>query len=121
MTRSSLLTAGAMLTFSVAMLIVVFGVVASSGVYGSRMAWLLGIALPLLVATVLLARTAARSTARAHGGPSPSPGRHPGSGFGARMVLVASVVLLGIPVALAGALLSVYALFFVAHGVSLLR
>jgi hypothetical protein len=37
------------------------------------------------------------------------------------MVLVASVVLLGIPVALAGALLSVYALFFVAHGVSLLR
>jgi hypothetical protein len=36
------------------------------------------------------------------------------------MLLVAALVLIGIPVALAGALLSVYAMIFVLHGISLL-
>ena len=120
MTRSSLLTVGAILTFTAAVLVVVFGVVATSGVYGSRMAWLLGVALPLLVLTVLLASAADRSVARTHGG-SPSSTRRSGRAPGARAVLVAALVLLGIPSAFAGALLAVYALIFVVHGVGLLR
>jgi len=36
------------------------------------------------------------------------------------VLLATALVLIGIPVALAGALLSVYALIFVLHGISLL-
>ena len=120
MTRSTLLTAGAMLSFAAAALVMVFGVIATSGVYGSRMAWLLGVALPLLVITMLLARVAPRPAARVHEETPSSPG-HAGPGLdGRRTLFVAALVLLGIPVALAGTLLSAYAFIFVVHGISLL-
>jgi len=110
-----------MLAFGAAVLVVIFGVIATSGVYGSRMAWLVGVALPLLVMTMLLARLGAHAGARTHQGPSRSPGG-PGAGSGARTALfVAALALFGIPVALACALLSVYALIFAVHGISLLR
>jgi hypothetical protein len=116
----ALLTAGAALTFTAAALVIIFGVIATSGVYGSRMAWLVGVALPLLAMTVLLSWSATRSAVRAGPGPTPSPGG-PGRVVDIRkMLLVAALVLIGIPVALAGALLSVYALIFVLHGISLL-
>ena len=120
MTRSSLLTTGAMCSFAAAVLVVVFGVIATPGVYGSRMAWLLGVALPLLVLTLLLARVPDRSAVRTQGGPPPSTKRS-GRGRGAAAVTVVTLVLLGIPCVFAGTLLSAYALTFIAHGIGLLR
>jgi hypothetical protein len=116
----ALLTAGAALTFTAAALVIIFGVLATSGVYGSRMAWLVGVALPLLAMTMLLSWLATRAAARVGPGPTPSPAG-PGRVVDVRkMLLVAALVLIGIPVALAGALLSVYAMIFVLHGISLL-
>ena len=111
---------GAAFSLAAAVLVVVFGVIATSGVYGSRMAWLLGVALPLLVLTLLLARVPDGSVARTHRGWPRSTARS-GRVPGARAVMVAALVLLGIPPALVGTVLSAYALIFVAHGVSLLR
>jgi len=116
----ALLTTGAALTFTAAVLVIIFGVIATSGVYGSRMAWLVGVALPLLAMTMLLSWSATRAATRAGPGPTPSPGG-PGRVVDIRQVLFATaLVLIGVPVVLAGALLSVYALIFVLHGISLL-
>ena len=116
----ALLTTGAALTLTAAVLVIIFGVLATSGVYGSRMAWLVGVALPLLAMTVLLSWSATRAATRSVQGPTPSP-RGQGRVVDVRkMLLVAALVLIGIPVALAGALLSVYAMIFVLHGISLL-
>jgi len=116
----ALLTTGAALTFTAAVLVIVFGVLATSGVYGSRMAWLVGVALPLLATTMLLSWSAARAATRAGQGPTRSPGG-PGRVVDVRRVcFVTALVLIGVPVVLAGALLSVYALIFVLHGISLL-
>ena len=118
--RRALLTAGATLTFTAAALVIIFGVIATSGVYGSRMAWLVGVALPLLAMTMLLSWSATRAATRAGLGPTPSPGG-PDRVVDVRKVLfVTALVLIGVPVALAAALLSVYALIFVLHGITLL-
>ena len=113
-----MLTAVAICTCLAAVLVVVFGVVATSGVYGSRMAWMLGVALPLLVLTLLLAGLAERAGARTHG--RPAPARPSDRALPARAVTAAALVLLGVPAALAGALLSADALTVVVHAVSLL-
>ncbi len=116
-TLRTLLSAGALLTFAAAALVIVFGVIATSGVYGSRLAWLVAVALPLLATTMLLSWLATRAAPRARRGPASSPGK----GVDLRKLLfVAALALVGIPVALAVALLSVYALIFVVHGISLL-
>ncbi len=113
----ALLTAGAALTFTAAVLVIIFGVLATSGVYGARMAWLVVAALPLLATTMLLSWLATRAAPRSRQGPASSPG----TGVDLRkLLLVAALVVVGIPVALAVALLSVYALIFVVHGISLL-
>ncbi len=50
-------TAGiaSVVTLMAALFVLLFGVLATSGVYGSRLAWLLGVVLPLLALTMLLA------------------------------------------------------------------
>jgi len=116
----ALLTTGAALTFTAAVLVIIFGVLATSGVYGSRMAWLVGVALPLLAMTMLGSWSATRAATCAGQGPTPSSGGQ-GRVVDVRQVLfVTALVLIGVPVVLAGALLSVYALIFVLHGISLL-
>jgi hypothetical protein len=106
----AVLTADALLTFTGAVCVIAFGVIATSGVYGSRLAWLLGIAFPLLALTIGLSWFAARAPARADHGRVDMP----------RVLFVTAVVLLAIPLGCALALLSVYALLFVLHGVSML-
>jgi hypothetical protein len=82
--------AAAILTLAGAIIVIAFGVIATSGVYGSRMAWLLGVALPLLAASMLLAWLAQRGPA----------GTRPGHQRGRQVFLVA-LSLFGVPIALA--------------------
>jgi len=88
-TIASSAAGAALLALAAAVLVILFGVIATSGVYGSRLAWLLGVALPLLALSVVLSwvarrlwrgtggrpgcRTAHRSPARSGG---PHHGRH---------------------------------------------
>ncbi len=111
---------GASISFALAMAVIAFGVIATAGVYGSRLAWLLGVACPLLAMAALLAWLATRL--------SPGMARHEppvgGSHHGAvvpRLLVVTSLVLLGIPAGLAALLLSAYALIFAVHGIGLLH
>ena len=55
--------AAALLALAAAVLVILLGVIATSGVYGSRMAWLLGAVLPLLALSMVL--KAAPETGRA--------------------------------------------------------
>jgi hypothetical protein len=113
----SALTLGAVVTFAGAVGVVVFGVVVTSGVYGSRMAWLLGAALPLLAATAVLSGLALRTSRRGDRTPAPRPaGADP-----RRLLLWSALVLFGIPLALAVLLVVSYGFIFVLHGVGLLR
>ena len=101
-----------------------FGVVWTHGVYGSRMAWLLLVVLPLLAVAGGLALAGARygvdnGPAIAENGPrrtlprSP-PGRHDRRGA-MKTLGVVSLALIGVPFALAGMLLVTYGLLFVSH------
>ncbi len=111
---------GASLSFALALVVIVFGVIATAGVYGSRLAWLLGVACPLLALTALLSWLGARLAPRcARRGRSFAETHHRVDG--PRLLFVTSLVLLGIPAVLAAMLLSAYALLFAVHGVSLLR
>jgi hypothetical protein len=110
--------AAAVLTLTASVVVFAFGVIATSGVYGSRMAWLLGVALPLLAASMLLSWLALRAPAPARpDGLSavPDDGRRVG-----RVVFMTAALLVGMPFALALALLVVNALLFALHGISLL-
>ena len=113
-------TAGvaSVMTLMAALFVILFGVLATSGVYGSRLAWLLGVALPLLAITMLLAWLSLGGPRRVR--PSlriASGDRHDQAGRG---VLLVAASLFGIPLALAATLLLTYAVFFVAHGLSML-
>jgi hypothetical protein len=101
-----------------------FGVVWTHGVYGSRMAWLAGVVLPLLAITGGLAWAATRY--RANAGPEqaevvndvmdggsplvPRDRRH-----APRAIGIVSLVLIGIPLAFAALLLLTYGVIFVGH------
>jgi hypothetical protein len=112
------------LTFVGAIEVFLFGVLWTHGVYGSRMAWLLGVVLPLLSVTAGLAFTAARYGSNASRGStegvqlvtdhrSGHGGRDPRSA--PRAVGVVSLVLIGIPIVFVGLLLATYGLIFVSH------
>ena len=101
---------------STAVVVIAFGVIATSGVYGSRMAWLLGVAMPLLALSVLCAWLSGRRRPAAFPSPSASPAHVPAG----RAVLVSAAVLLGMPVAFAAMLLTTYGVIFVVHGIGLL-
>jgi hypothetical protein len=127
-------TAGvaSVVTLTAALFVLLFGVLATSGVYGSRLAWLL-VALPLLALTMLLASLSlgGRSLGgRSLGGPSlggprwarpfhnvASGDRHDQAGRG---VFLVAASLFGLPLAFAAILLLTDTVFFVAHGLSLL-
>jgi hypothetical protein len=101
-----------------------FGVVWTHGVYGSRMAWLLGVVLPLIAVAGGLALAGARYGVATGPGPPENdphrtrppaqPGRHDRRGA-MKTLGVVSLALLGIPFALAGLLLMTYGLLFVSH------
>jgi hypothetical protein len=101
----------ACLAFGAALGVFVFGVIDTNGVYGSRMAWLLGVVLPLLALTAFLSWLARRTT----------PGSTPGDySRGFRTLTITALVLLATPFALVTMLLLTYLAFFVVHGVYLL-
>jgi hypothetical protein len=113
-------TAGvaSVVTLMAALFVILFGVLATSGVYGSRLAWLLGVALPLLAITMLLAWLALGGPRRARPFLHVASGdRHDQAGRG---VFLVAASLFGIPLAFAAMLLLTYAVFFVAHGLSTL-
>jgi hypothetical protein len=112
---SAVATSAALLTLAVAVVVIVFGVIATPGVYGSRVAWLLGVALPLLAASTFLGWWAQRSWTGRRG-----DGRGERRRGIPRGVFLLSLSLLGIPVAFAATALAVDACFIALHGVSLL-
>jgi hypothetical protein len=113
-------TAGiaSVVTLMAALFVILFGVLATSGVYGSRLAWFLGVALPLLALTMVLAWFSLGGRRRAR----PflhvaSADRHDQAGRG---VFLVAAALFGLPLALAALLLLTDAAFLVAHGLSVL-
>jgi hypothetical protein len=115
--RNTVFTLCSAVTLVAAIEVILFGVVWTHGAYGSRMAWLGGVALPLLVIAAGLAWTGG------HHGAISDVGRTGGAkNAGAasrdrrsapRAIGVASLVLIGIPVAFG-------ALLLVTHGLVVL-
>lgn len=126
--RKLVLLGGAAATLVGAVVVFCVGVVWTTGVYGSRMAWLFGVAIPLLVLTAGFAwlaspQTPRQGSAASHPGPprrwissarSHVPGV-PKSGA-PRTLFIISAVLVATPVALVVALLGVYTMIFVVYG-----
>jgi hypothetical protein len=114
-------TAGvaSIVTLDAALLVIVFGGLVTTGVYGSRLAWLLGVALPLLAITLLLSWPSIRVGRQA--GPSSLPARRTRRLRVNRAVFLAAFSLIAVPSALALVLLAVDALVFAQHGVRLMR
>jgi hypothetical protein len=108
----------AIVTLSAAVTVIAVGVVASPGSYGSRLAWLIGVALPLLALTMVLALVSVPTRALALRGTSSA--RSSRREKIARGLFVTALSLIGIPLALATGLVAVSALVFAVHGVSLL-
>ena len=119
------LTICSALTLVGAIEVFLFRVLWTHGVYGSRMAWALGVVLPLLVVTAGLGWVGARHGADA--GPSNVEGVHQGTDrrmhhgrrdprSAPRAIGMVSLALIGIPFALAGLLVVTYGLIFVSHG-----
>jgi hypothetical protein len=106
-------TAVALVTLTAALVVIAFGVIATSGVYGSRMGWLLGAALPLLATSMLLSWLAVRATSRARSEGLPAHGSVVG-----RVVFASASLLFAIPFALAALLLVLYGVIMVLHGLS---
>jgi hypothetical protein len=108
----------AIMALDAAVLVLVFGVVVTSGVYGSRLAWLIGVALPLLATTMVLSRLSTYPPRQVRGNALPAPlaRRHTLS----RTVFLAALCLFAIPIVLALGLFTAYALVCALHGVSLL-
>lgn len=109
-------TIAALVMLGAAVIVIAFGVIATSGVYGSRMGWLLGVALPLLAASMLLSWLAVRTSSRARPNDLASVPTH-GSAVG-RVIFVLAALLFAIPFAMAALLLVLYALIMVLHGLS---
>lgn len=120
-TANNVLAMGAALALVGAIGVFVFGVVWTHGVYGSRMAWLVGVVLPLLAVAAGLALAAARHGVIADSGHTEgvqsgrSDGGHRDRRGALKVVGVTSLVLFGVPFALAGLLLLTYGLLFVRH------
>ena len=95
------LAAGAVGSGLASLIAFVFGVVLTSGVWASRRSWLLGVVLPLLAVTALLAELASRSA-----GPGPTA-------RWTRVLARGALVLVAMPFALVLCLLGVYLVGFI--------
>jgi hypothetical protein len=104
-----------LVALTAALIVTVFGVIATAGVYGSRMAWLLGVALPLLAISMLLSKVALHTPARAGAGPDRNRTVAPPGRKGVRMVFVAAALAFAIPLVLAVMLLAADGMFLAAH------
>jgi hypothetical protein len=118
--KNTTLAASAAVTLAGGLGVILFGVVLTHGVYGSRMAWLLGVAFPLLAIAAGLAFAAAKlgansgmaeTTRPEYGGQANSRD----SRNQVRTVGFVSILLIAIPLALAGVLLASYALLVATH------
>jgi hypothetical protein len=114
------LVGGALLSLTGAVAVLVFGVIATSGVYGSRLAWLLGVVLPLLATSMLLSLLARRASAPTRARPIVDPVPRARARRASHVVFMSAAVLFGLPLALAALLLGVEGLFFAVHGITLL-
>ena len=121
---NTVLTMCSTLTLVAAVEVFLFDVLWTHGVYGSRMAWLVGVVLPLLAITAGLAWAGVKHGVNA--GPSSAggvrQGPDPRSHLGRRdrrsapkAVGTVSLVLIGIPLILLGLLLVTYGLLFISH------
>ncbi|MFZ0250597.1 MAG: hypothetical protein WAL61_11690 [Acidimicrobiales bacterium] len=106
------------MTLNLAVTVIVFGVLVTTGVYGSRMAWLCGVALPLLALTMVLSWLSVPPPARAALRTRPATGSR--RQRIARGVFLTALSLFGLPLVLALLLLAALALVGVFHGLSLL-
>jgi len=117
--RNTVFTLCSAATLVVATEVIFFGVIWTHGVYGSRMAWLGGVALPLLVITAALAWVGARSGPAADGGmengASNAGTMHRDRRSAPRVIGIVSLVLVGIPGGFFLLLLMTYGLIFVSH------
>ena len=117
--RNTVFTLCSAVALVAAIEVILFGVIWTHGVYGSRMAWLGGVALPLLVITAALAWAGARPGPTADGGMangvSNAGTSHRDRRSAPRAIGITSLVLVGIPVAFLLLLLMTYGLIFVSH------
>ena len=117
--RNTVFTLCSAVTLVAAIEVILFGVIWTHGVYGSRMAWLGGVALPLLVITAALAWAGARPGPTADGGMADGVSNagttHRDRRSAPRTIGITSLVLVGIPVAFFLLLLMTYGLIFVSH------
>ena len=117
--RNTVFTLCSAVTLVAAIESILFGVIWTHGVYGSRMAWLGGVALPLLVVASALAWTGARPRPDADGGTADGVSRagttHRDRRSAPRTIGITSLVLVGIPVAFFLLLAMTYGLIFVSH------
>jgi hypothetical protein len=122
--RNAVLTVCAGVTLVGALEVFLFGVLWTHAVYGSRMAWLAGVVMPLLVITAVLGFAGARLGIRAGLGTPVVADGATGHGYrhlrrdprqAPRTIGIVSLVLLGIPLAIAALLLAVDVPFIVSH------
>jgi hypothetical protein len=113
----------AIATLDAAVLVIVFGVLLTSGVYGSRLAWLFGVALPLLAGSMVLSRLSTHAPRRVGHDAFPAALRSRRDRV-SRAVFLTAFSLFAVPFALALMLLGssalVGAVVLALHGVSLL-
>ena len=116
--RRTILLSCSIASFIGAVVVFVPGVIWTKGTYGSRMAWLLGVVLPLLLLTAVFSWLAAPGTPvrRIRPDHRTSPASVGVAGVpkvgGAKKLFVVSATLFAIPFVLAAVLLLVYAALF---------
>ena len=117
--RNTVFTLCSAFTLVAAIEVILFGVIWTHGVYGSRMAWLGGVALPLLVITAALAWVGARPGSTPDGGKANRVNNagtsHRDRRSAPRAIGISSLVLIGIPVAFFLLVLMTYGLIFVSR------
>jgi hypothetical protein len=117
--RNTVFTVCSAAPFVAAIEVILFGVIWTHGVYGSRMAWLGGVALPLLVIAAGLAWAGAQPGPTADGGVtnglSSTRTSQRDRRSAPRAIGITSLILIGIPVAFFLLLLMTYGLIVVSH------
>jgi hypothetical protein len=117
--RNTVFTLCSAVTLVAAIEVILFGVIWTHGVYGSRMAWMGGVALPLLVISSALAWAGARPRPAVDSGMangfSKAEMTHRDPRSAPRAIGITSLVLIGIPAALFLLLLLAYGLIYLTH------